>query len=58
MTGLLYDKSGAKPSYWLKRAACNLDLALQCCGSEESTEIDQMESRCDELAKKLEEQGR
>lgn len=58
MTGLLYDRSGARASYWLKRAAANLDLAVQCCGGEESKEIDEMESRCDELAKKLAEQGR
>lgn len=44
-------------SYWLQRAAGNLDNAVQCCGSDESTEIDAMESRCDELAAILQARG-
>lgn len=52
------DKSGGKASYWLTRAAMNLDFAVQCCGTEESDEIAAMEARCDELAARLKEQGR
>jgi hypothetical protein len=52
------DKSGGKASYWLRRAAMNLDCAVQCCGTDDSAEIDAMEQRCDELAAKLKEQGR
>lgn len=52
------DPSGGKASYWLRRAAANLDCAVQCCGTGDSTEIDAMEARCDELAASLKEQGR
>lgn len=52
------DPSGGKASYWLQRAAAMLDCAVQCCGTDDSTEIDQMESRCDELADKLKAEGR
>ncbi len=48
------DPSGGKASYWLRRAARMLDCAVQCCGTEDSEEIDRMERRCDELAVKLE----
>ena len=49
------DPSGGHASYWLRRAAMNLDCAVQCCGTDESGEIDAMESRCDELATLLKE---
>jgi len=52
------DRSGGKASYWLRRAASNLDLAVQCSDGKEAEEIDAMEQRCDELAAMLKEQGR
>jgi hypothetical protein len=38
-------------------AANALDCAVQCCGTEDAAEIDQMERRCDELAAKLKLKG-
>lgn len=52
------DPSVGKASYWLTKAATALDCAVQCCGTEDSKEIDAMEDRCDELAAKLKEMGR
>jgi hypothetical protein len=52
-----YDPSGGKASYWLTKAANNLDCAVQCCGSPESAEITEMEARCDELADIMKKRG-
>jgi hypothetical protein len=53
----MIDPSGGKASWWLTLAAANLDCAVQCCGTEDSAEIDAMEKRCDELAAKLKKEG-
>jgi hypothetical protein len=52
------DPSRGKASYWLKRAAANLDCAVQRSGGQEAVEIDAMEGRCDELAAELQAVGR
>lgn len=46
--------SPSKASYWLTRAACALDCAVQCGGG---AEADQLERDCDKLAKRLKEAG-
>lgn len=53
----LDDRSGAKASYWLRKASAALDCAVQCCGTDDSAEIDRIEDRCDELAAKLAAEG-
>jgi hypothetical protein len=59
MRARLDDPSGGKPSYWLRRAALNLDCAIQCCDERDAAdEIDHMEARCDELAVKFEGRNR
>lgn len=52
------DRARAKPSYWLTRAAGALDCAVQTAGPPHSTEIDKLETRCDELAALLKGEGR
>lgn len=55
---MIHDPSEGKASYWLGRAATMLDCAVQCCGTDDTDEIDRMEERCDELAAKLAKEGR